>query len=174
MRITRGSSGRLIGTSRYRNCCRPWFRLRGENRYFVKEGIRRMRVSKRPAIQALTRVAGTEQATLTEESIGFMIGPRLNAAGRLGDASPAVELLKTEDVAVATALAKELDALNKERQGIVAEITREAEEIIVNMYGDTVPLVFVIARRRLEFRCCWYCRFSINGKILSAFNCPID
>ena len=56
-----------------------------------------MRVSKRPAIQALTRVAGTEQATLSEESIGFMIGPRLNAAGRLGDASPAVELLKTED-----------------------------------------------------------------------------
>ena len=90
-----------------------------------------MRVSKRPAIQALTRIAGTEQATLTEESIGFMIGPRLNAAGRLGDASPAVELLKTEDVAVATALANELDALNKERQGIVSEITREAEEMIV-------------------------------------------
>ncbi len=118
--------------------------LRDENRYFVKEGIRRMRVTKRPAIQALTRVAGTEQATLTEESIGFMIGPRLNAAGRLGDAAPAVELLMTEDVAVATALANELDALNKERQGIVSEITREAEEMIANMYGDRVPLVYVI------------------------------
>lgn len=118
--------------------------LRGENRYLVKEGIRRMRVTKRPAIQALTRVAGTEQATLTEESIGFMIGPRLNAAGRLGDASPAVELLKTEDTAIAAALAKELDALNKERQAIVSEITKEAEEMIAQMYGDTVPLVFVI------------------------------
>ena len=52
-----------------------------------------MRVSKRPAIQALARVAGTEQA-LSEESIGFMIGPRLNAAGRLGDASPAVQSIE--------------------------------------------------------------------------------
>ena len=118
--------------------------LRGENRYFVKEGIRQMRVSKRPAIQALTRVAGTEQATLSEESIGFMIGPRLNAAGRLGDASPAVELLKTEDTAIALALAKELDSLNKERQAIVSDIAVEAEEIIVKMYGETVPHVFVI------------------------------
>lgn len=119
--------------------------LRGENRYFVKEGIKQMRVSKRPAIQALARIAGTEQAQLSEESIGFMIGPRLNAAGRLGDAAPAVHLLKTEDTVLATSLAKDLDALNKERQGIVADISREAEEFIANMYGDQIPYVFVIA-----------------------------
>ena len=89
--------------------------LRGENRYFVKEGIKQMRVSKSPAIQALARIASTEQQQLSEESIGFMIGPRLNAAGRLGDASPAVDLLKTEDMAHAMALAKELDSLNKEQ-----------------------------------------------------------
>lgn len=118
--------------------------LRDENRYFVKEGIRQMRVSKRPAIQALARIASTEQGTLSEESIGFMIGPRLNAAGRLGDATPAVQLLKTEDATLATTLAKELDTLNKERQAIVAEIAKEAEDMILNMYGDTVPLVFVI------------------------------
>ncbi|MET3658943.1 single-stranded-DNA-specific exonuclease RecJ [Sporosarcina psychrophila] len=118
--------------------------LRDENRYFVKEGIRQMRVSKRPAIQALARIASTEQATLSEESIGFVIGPRLNAAGRLGDATPAVQLLKTEDATLATTLAKELDTLNKERQAIVAEIAKEAEDMILKMYGDTVPLVFVI------------------------------
>ena len=63
-----------------------------------------MRQSKRPAIQALSRIASTEQTAIDEESIGFMIGPRLNAAGRLGDASPAVHLLKTEDMAHAMGL----------------------------------------------------------------------
>ena len=120
--------------------------LRGENRYFVKEGIKRMRVSKRPAIQALARVAGAEQAQLTEESIGFTIGPRINAAGRLGDASLAVDLLRTNDITIATGLAEELDSLNKERQSIVSNMTKEAEAIISDMYGDTVPLVFVIAK----------------------------
>ncbi len=119
--------------------------LRDENRYFVKEGIKRMRVSKRPAIQALARVSGAEQGELTEESIGFMIGPRLNAAGRLGDASPAVQLLKTEDASLAMTLAKELDTLNKERQAIVSDISKEADELIATMHGEKVPYVFVIA-----------------------------
>src|SRR6185437_4393079 len=104
--------------------------LRDENRFFVKEGLRRMRLSNRPAIQALARVSSVDQSDLTEESIGFMIGPRLNAAGRLGDASPAVDLLKTEDQAIALALANELDALNKERQSIVSNITAQADEIL--------------------------------------------
>ena len=120
--------------------------LRGENRYFVKEGIKRMRVSKRPGIQALARVAGVEQSQLTEESLGFMIGPRINAAGRLGDASPAVDLLKTDDAKIAAGLAEELDSLNKERQSLVSTMTKEAEAIVSEMYGDTVPLVFVIAK----------------------------
>ncbi|MHA6259295.1 single-stranded-DNA-specific exonuclease RecJ [Sporosarcina sp. CAU 1771] len=120
--------------------------LRDENRYFVQEGIKRMRTSRRPAIQALSRVAGVEQATLTEESLGFMIGPRINAAGRLGDASPAVELLKTDDAPTAMLIAKELDDLNKERQALVANMTEEAESIISEMYGEQIPLVFVVAK----------------------------
>lgn len=120
--------------------------LKGENRYFVKEGIRQMRSSHRPAIQALAKIAGTEQRQLNEESIGFMIGPRLNAVGRLGDASPAVHLLMTEELDVATGLAEELDSLNKERQALVSNMAKEAEEMIVKMYGNTVPLVFVIAK----------------------------
>ena len=121
--------------------------LRGENRYFVKEGIRRLRTSKRPAIQALTKLAGTEQSQLTEETIGFMIGPRLNAVGRLGDASPAVDLLKTTDAGVANGLAEQLDALNKERQALVATITKEAEAMIYEMYGDQIPNVFVLRKK---------------------------
>lgn len=119
--------------------------LQGENRYFVKEGIRRMRISKRPAIQALTRISSTEQSAIDEGSIGFMIGPRLNAAGRLGDASPAVHLLKSEELDQALALATELDTLNKERQALVSSIYQEAEELIASMYGDRLPLVFVVA-----------------------------
>ena len=120
--------------------------LRGENRYFVKEGIRRLRSSRRPAIQALTKIAGAEQSKLTEETLGFMTRPRLNAVGRLGDASPAVDLLKTTDVGIATGLAEKLDGLNKERQALVSTITKEAEAIILEMYGDDIPKVFVIAK----------------------------
>lgn len=120
--------------------------LRGENRYFVKKGIEKMRKTKRPGLIALARVGGTEQAKLNEESIGFMIGPRINAVGRLGDASPAVELLKTEDMTIATGLAEELDTLNKERQGLVSSMTKEAEAIIKTMYDDDIPDVFVIAK----------------------------
>lgn len=120
--------------------------LRGENRFFVKTGIEQMRKSKRPGLMALARVSGTEQAQLNEESIGFMIGPRINAVGRLGDASPAVELLKTEDHTIATGLAEELDQLNKERQSLVSTMTKEAESIITAMYGTEIPNVFVIAK----------------------------
>ncbi|MDS9471297.1 single-stranded-DNA-specific exonuclease RecJ [Sporosarcina pasteurii] len=120
--------------------------LRGENRYFVKKGIELMRKSRRPGIQALAKVAGTAQDQLTEESIGFMIGPRLNAPGRLGDAASAVELLKTEDGFIATGLAEELDDYNKERQGIVSTITKEAEAMVQKMYGNEIPAVFVLAK----------------------------
>lgn len=119
--------------------------LKGENRFLVKEGIRRMRMTERPAIQALVKVSGTEQRTLTEESLGFMIGPRLNAPGRLGSADPAVHLLKTEDKMEAMSIAEQLDALNKERQALVTKIADEAEQALIDMYGDMLPYVIVIA-----------------------------
>lgn len=119
--------------------------LKDENRFIVKEGIRRMRTSKRPAIQALVKVSGTEQSSLSEESLGFMIGPRLNAPGRLGSADEAVHLLKATDTMVAMTLAERLDQLNKERQAIVSCITEEAEQAVADMYGDMMPYVIVIA-----------------------------
>ncbi|QTD43258.1 single-stranded-DNA-specific exonuclease RecJ [Sporosarcina sp. Te-1] len=119
--------------------------LRDENRYIVKEGIRRMRHTSRPAIQALSKVSSTEQAAITEETIGFGIGPRLNAPGRLGSAAPAVQLLKSDDLTEAISLAEELDALNKERQALVSLITEQAEEMMETMYGDMLPYVIVLA-----------------------------
>ncbi|MDN4607111.1 single-stranded-DNA-specific exonuclease RecJ [Sporosarcina highlanderae] len=119
--------------------------LKDENRFIVKEGIRRMRMSKRPAIQALAKISATEQSTLNEESLGFMIGPRLNAPGRLGSADSAVHLLKTTDQMEAMSIAEQLDALNKERQALVTEIADEADRALVEMYGDMLPYVIVIA-----------------------------
>ncbi|KXH87570.1 single-stranded-DNA-specific exonuclease RecJ [Sporosarcina sp. HYO08] len=119
--------------------------LRDENRYFVKEGLRRLRLSHRPGIRALIGVSSTVQSELTEDTIGFTMGPRLNAAGRLGDASPAVDLLTTDDAATASMLAEELDGLNKERQAIVKMITEEADQMITTLYGENIPHVLVIA-----------------------------
>lgn len=120
--------------------------LLDENRFFVKEGIRRLRMSSRPGIQALAAIGGTEQRQFTEETLGFMVGPRLNAPGRLGDADPAVELLKAEDRAVASGIANELDRLNKERQALVNGITEEALTMIEEQYGSAIPYVFVLAK----------------------------
>lgn len=120
--------------------------LLDENRYFVKEGIRRLRMSSRPGIQALARIGGTEQRQFTEETLGFMVGPRLNAPGRLGDADPAVELLKAEETTVATGIANELDRLNKERQALVNGIADEALAMIEEQYGSDIPYVFVLAK----------------------------
>lgn len=119
--------------------------LKDENRFIVKEGLRRMRASKRPAIQALVKVSGTEQQSLSEESLGFMIGPRLNAPGRLGSANDAVHLLKATDAMEAMTLAEKLDTLNKERQAIVSQIAEEAEQAMTEMYGDMLPYVIVLA-----------------------------
>ncbi len=120
--------------------------LRDENRYFVKKGIEEMRKTRRPGIQTLAKVSAVAQSQLNEESIGFMIGPRLNAPGRLGDAAPAVELLTTEDALIAADLAEELDHYNKERQEIVSTITKEANAMIDEVYGENIPAVFVLAK----------------------------
>lgn len=118
--------------------------LEDENRFAVKEGIRRLRRSARPAVKALMKVSGHDQNTLTEETIGFTIGPRLNAPGRLGDADDAVHLLKETDESIAMAIAEELNQLNKERQELVKEIAKEAEAQVEARYKDQLPYVLVI------------------------------
>ena len=118
--------------------------LEDENRYMVKEGIRRLRRSARPGIKALMQVSGHEQNALSEETIGFTIGPRLNAPGRLGDADVAVDLLKSEDEQQALGIAESLNDLNKERQQIVKDIAKEVEAQVEVRYGDNIPHVLVV------------------------------
>ncbi|WP_019413721.1 single-stranded-DNA-specific exonuclease RecJ [Paenisporosarcina sp. TG20] len=120
--------------------------LQDENRYFVQQGIKQLRMSKRPAISALCQVSGTEQDQINEETLGFLFGPRINALGRLADAGPAVEMFLSTDSVEATSLAKVLDTHNKERQGIVSKMTEEAITMVESEESGKDPLVIVLAK----------------------------
>ena len=100
--------------------------LLDENRVIVREGLDRIPVSSRPGLQALLKSSGTTPP-LRADHLGFRLGPRLNAAGRLETADLAEELLLTRDPEKASALAEQLEALNTRRQQQEKEITLAAD-----------------------------------------------
>ncbi|MBB6451887.1 single-stranded-DNA-specific exonuclease [Salirhabdus euzebyi] len=118
--------------------------LQDENRVIVYYGLQALTSTNRPGIKMLKEIASIE-GDVTEEHIGFAIGPRLNAVGRLQDASLAVELLLEEDIDQAKHIADEIQSLNQQRQQIVAEITQEAMTIIQES-NDKEDSVFVVAK----------------------------
>lgn len=91
--------------------------LRGENRILVRTGLERLNQTQRPGLQALCEVAQITSSIGSYE-VGFLLSPRLNAAGRLEDACEALDLLLADDYASATRLAQSLDARNRQRQQI--------------------------------------------------------
>ncbi len=103
--------------------------LTGENRVLVRNGIQSMRATQRQGLFALANIAGLSLPKTTATNIGFILGPRLNAAGRLDSALAAFELLTTTDVMRAGQLAQQLDVQNRERQGLTRAIQEHAEEI---------------------------------------------
>ncbi len=121
--------------------------LQDENRLLASEGIRALQNSNKPGIKALLDVCGLKGQELNEEHLGFGIGPRLNAAGRLDSADPAVELLTTDDPVLAEQLASDIDALNKNRQELVNTMTKEAIEEVESKYlSDESNRVLIIAK----------------------------
>ncbi|MCA1057923.1 single-stranded-DNA-specific exonuclease RecJ [Rossellomorea aquimaris] len=120
--------------------------LRGENRLLAKRGLAQLRVTNRLGIKALCKLANAQQQEITEETVGFMIAPRINAVGRLGDADPAVDLMLTEDAEEAKALAEEIDSLNKERQAIVSKMTEEAVEMVEKDFPLETNSVLIIGK----------------------------
>ena len=100
--------------------------LRGDNRLLVKAGLEEIRHRARPGIQALLSVAGIPQDNVNEIDLAFRVGPRLNAAGRVGDATRGSELLLTDSVARALRIASDLNADNARRQREEERILREA------------------------------------------------
>ncbi len=102
-------------------------RLDRNNRILVNQGLKRMRSGRmNPGIRALFRAAGRDPANARSMDLGFMIGPRLNAAGRLADMSLGIEALITDDEARALNIAQELDKLNRERKDIESGMQEQA------------------------------------------------
>ncbi|MFV0558353.1 MAG: single-stranded-DNA-specific exonuclease RecJ [Enterococcus sp.] len=100
--------------------------LTDENRILVAFGLQGLQASERLGIQALLKVADVNQSDITEMTVGFTLGPRLNAIGRLGDPNPAVTLLSTFDETLAMQLANEIDMINTTRKKLVETVTFEA------------------------------------------------
>lgn len=101
--------------------------LRGDNRIFVKRGIEKMREGKRVGLVELAKVAGFEISAVESYQLGYVLGPRLNAAGRMESALTALKLLTTKQVSQARELAVQLDTLNKQRQEVTQTMLEQAE-----------------------------------------------
>lgn len=118
--------------------------LVGENRHLVRSGLHRLRQAQRQGIYSLIRVAGLQPQRLTAAHIGFMLGPRLNAAGRLESALAALNLLLARSPAEAGPLALQLDRQNRERQRLTKEVEQAAERLALGE-GDEVPWLLFAA-----------------------------
>ncbi|MEK5390613.1 single-stranded-DNA-specific exonuclease RecJ [Margalitia sp. FSL K6-0131] len=120
--------------------------LHGENRLIVKKGLKKLGITERPGIRALYALSNSSPEDINEETVGFMLAPRLNAPGRLDHAAPAVELLLTDDFEAANEIAKEIDGINKERQSIVNDITKDAISMIEAEFDLQENKVIVIGK----------------------------
>ena len=114
-----------------------------ENRSLVRAGMESIRRPRRQGLQALIGVCGLVPSRVKASDIGFVLGPRLNAAGRLDSALAAFELLTTQDINKAGLLAQKLDIQNRERQKITHEIQDRAEQIALK--DDPDPLLLFAA-----------------------------
>lgn len=104
------------------------------NRILVEHGLRRIRAEKnRPGIQALLHIANRQNCDLTASDLGFALGPRLNAAGRLEDMSLGIECLLAKNFAQALTLAQRLDELNRQRRDIEATMQQQATDTLANL-----------------------------------------
>lgn len=135
--------------------------LTGANRILVKHGLKELTAAKRPGVRALKEVAGmTPDSPVTAGQVGFRLGPRINAAGRLDDASVGLRLLCCTEMESARALAKELDAANAERQAIeqdilnqalaMAEARKHARGLVLYGEGWHPGVVGIVASRVVE------------------------
>ena len=148
--------------------------LRGENRVFVRRGLEMMRTDPRPGIAALMREGGCDSKDLTASSVGYVLAPRINAAGRMGQIHVAVELFLTKDPAKAALAAKTLCELNRQRQAVESDIYRQAVEMLPR---DATPeaivladeswhqgVVGIVASRMAEEYCCPTFLICLDGE----------
>jgi single-stranded-DNA-specific exonuclease len=117
--------------------------LVGENRYLVAEGLKSLNETNRLGLRALEEVAGVSNKTINADTIGFALGPRINAAGRLESAEQALELLITKDQDRAKDLAQELDTINRRRQKLTGEVVELARMQVIDQ-GRVRNLIFAV------------------------------
>ncbi len=115
--------------------------LVGENRALVAAGLERLNEPERPGILALMQAAGVRPGTVNTMTIGFMLAPRLNAAGRLASAKLAYKLLMASDMGEAVSLAAQLNALNRQRQQLTLRAVERAQAQLAEQVDS--PIYFV-------------------------------
>ena len=138
--------------------------LQGENRVFVSRGLESLRNTHRPGIAALMKECGCLPEQVSAGTIGFMLAPRINAAGRMGQIELAVELFLTNDPRQAANLAKALCELNRQRQTVESDIYSQAvsmlpqgktpEAIVLANETWHQGVVGIVASRIAEEYCC--------------------
>ena len=148
--------------------------LQGENRVFVDRGLQLLQNNPRLGLAALMSECGCESATLSASSIGFMLAPRINAAGRMGKIDLAVNLLLTDDPEEAVTLAKALCELNRQRQGVESDIYDQAismlpegstpEAIVLADDRWHQGVVGIVASRIAEEYCCPTFLICLDGE----------
>jgi len=116
--------------------------LYGENRKLVAHGLRQLNRSLRPGLAALVQAAELKSPLISSGTIGFVIGPRLNAAGRLDSALAAYRLLMAPNELEAIHLATQLDVQNRERQRLTRQMVETARQVILKDQGQS-PLYFI-------------------------------
>jgi single-stranded-DNA-specific exonuclease len=116
--------------------------LHGENRILSWFGLRHLRANGRAGVRALAEVSGIDSGQeMASSDISFRIAPRINASGRLADASLPIDLLLREDYAACRRIAGELDEMNRERQAIERGIAKQAEERVSAEFADAPGIV---------------------------------
>lgn len=119
--------------------------LEDENRIFVKEGLQMLRRTKNPGLKALIECTGIDKNSLNSYHIGFVLGPCINASGRLDTAKRALELLRAGTQKEADILAGDLKALNDSRKDMTEEAVKQAEEQVetTSISKDKVLVVYL-------------------------------
>ena len=148
--------------------------LQGENRVFVARGLELLKHTKRPGIAALMAECGCSPENVTASSIGFMLAPRINAAGRMGRIELAIELFLTDNPRRAAEVARELCELNRARQSVESEIYNQAiamlpdrqvpEAIVLADESWHQGVVGIVASRIAEEFCCPAFLICLDGE----------
>jgi len=120
--------------------------LNGENRIIAKAGLKKIACTKRIGLKALIETSGIQNKNITPEFVSFILGPRINASGRLDSAETALKLLLSNNEVEAQMLAKTVEGQNRQRQKIESRIMEEAQDLIDKEINFKEHKVMVVAK----------------------------